>query len=190
MVGDGAKAATVVPVVSGYELEGVRIGHLIIDGNREHNPALDGCRGGGIFLYRGFGTVIEHCTVRGINGDGLSFQQSNDVLINERESENNAGLGPHPGSGSQHATIRKCVARNKGRNQEVPGIRIRGGTRDVLLRNTRIQDTRPPESRKRTTGIRREEKVGPLNLEGNTIETKILADDQRRDAGTNTKPDP
>ncbi len=127
MVSDGAKAVTVFPVVSGYELEGVRIEHLIIEGNHEHNPALDGCRGGGIFLYRGFGTVIEHCTVRDYSGDGISFQQSNDVLLDECVSENNTGLGLHPGSGSQRATIRKCVARNNGTDGLYLCWRVRHG---------------------------------------------------------------
>ena len=265
MVSDGAKAATVFPVVSGYELEDVRIEQLIVEGNREHNPVLDGCRGGGIFLYRGFGTVIEHCTVRGYGGDGISFQQSNDVIVSECVSENNAGLGLHPGSGSQRATIRKCVAHNNGadglflcwrvrhglfednvlegngrngvsighkdtdnllrnnqvrdnaedgilfrdetlgmaghrnllennlienngRDKEVAGIRIRGETRDVVLKNNRIHDVRPAESRRQTTGIRLEEKVGPVSLEGNTIEAKVLVDDRRREGAQDTKP--
>lgn len=114
MVGDEATAATVFPVVSGYDLEGVRIENLIIEGNKEHNVRLDGCRGGGIFLYRGFGTVIDHCQVRNYNGDGISFQQSNDVTVSECVSENNASLGLHPGSGSQRPTVRKCTARNNG----------------------------------------------------------------------------
>jgi polygalacturonase len=114
MAGNKGKAATVFPVVSGYDLEGARLEHLIIEGNREHNMALNGCRGGGIFLYRGFGTVIVHCTVRNYNGDGISFQQSNDVTVEHCVSENNASLGLHPGSGSQRPTVRGCVARNNG----------------------------------------------------------------------------
>lgn len=50
MVQNGAQAATVFPVVSGYNTEGVRIENLIIDGNKEANIPLNGCRGGGIFL--------------------------------------------------------------------------------------------------------------------------------------------
>jgi hypothetical protein len=41
-----------------------------------------------------------------------------------------------------------------------------------------------------STGIRLEENVGPVNLEGNAIETKVLVDDQRREAGKNTNPVP
>jgi hypothetical protein len=255
-LGDDARAATIFPVVSGYDLEGVRIEHLIIEGNRAHNVALDGCRGGGIFLYRGFGTVIEHCTVRDYSGDGISFQQSNDVLVNECSSENNAGLGLHPGSGSQRATIRQCVARNNGtdglflcwrvrhglfednllegngrygisighkdtdnllrnnqvrgnaeegvyfrdegpalaghrnrlennlienngQNQPVAGIRIRGETREVVLKNNRIRDTRPPASRKQTIGIQLDSAVGAVILQENTIEAATPVQDQR-----------
>src|SRR5204863_5396413 len=73
MVANKAQAATVFPVVSGYNLEGARVEDLIVDGNKEENVYLDGCRGGGIFLYRGFGTVIENCVVRNYHGDGISF---------------------------------------------------------------------------------------------------------------------
>lgn len=112
MVANKARAATVFPVVSGYNLEGARIENLIIDGNKEENTKMDGCRGGGIFLYRGFGTVIKGCVVRDFNGDGISFQQSNDVLVEDCTSEGNTGLGLHPGSGSQRPVVRGCIARN------------------------------------------------------------------------------
>jgi len=265
-IADGAKAATVFPVVSGYDLEGVRVEHLIIEGNREHNPLMDGCRGGGIFLYRGFGTTIEHCTVRNYSGDGISFQQSNEVTVNDCISEHNAGLGLHPGSGSQRATIRKCVASNNGgdglflcwrvrhglfednvlegnarygisighkdtdnllrnnqvrnngeegvyfrdeslplaghRNRlennlienngqktEVAAIRIRGETRDVVLKDNRIRDTRAPEARKQVIGIQLDEAAGPAVIGDNTIEAKTPILDRRRDrAAGNSSP--
>ena len=114
MVGDKAQAATVYPIVSGYNIEGVEVHDLIIDGNKDQNVSLNGCRGGGIFLYRGFGTVIENCIVRNYNGDGISFQASNDVLVRACTSEGNTGLGIHPGSGSQRPVVRDCIARRNG----------------------------------------------------------------------------
>jgi hypothetical protein len=114
MVDSGAQAATVFPIVSGYFAEGVRVDGLIIEGNKDENVPLNGCRGGGIFLYRCPGAELEHCMVRNFNGDGISFQQCNDVTVSDCVSENNAGLGLHPGSGSQRPSIRKCVARNNG----------------------------------------------------------------------------
>jgi hypothetical protein len=50
--------------------------------------------------------------------------------------------------------------------------------------------TIPACLQKQTTGIRLEEKVGPASLEGNTIETRIIVEDQRREAGKNTNPVP
>lgn len=134
MVSSGARAATVFPVISGYELEGCRLEGLTIDGNREHNPHLNGCRGAGIFLYRGFGTVIEDCTVRNFNGDGISFQQSNDVVVRGCLSEGNASLGFHPGSGSQRPLVEKCTARRNGEDGLFLCWRVRHGVfRDNVL---------------------------------------------------------
>jgi polygalacturonase len=127
MVANKAKAATVFPVVSGYDLEGARVEDLIIEGNKEENVHLNGCRGAGIFLYRGYGTVIENCVVRNYNGDGISFQQSNDVMVRGCTSEANAGLGLHPGSGSQRPVVRECVARGNGEDGLFLCWRVRHG---------------------------------------------------------------
>ena len=256
MVANKAQAATVFPVISGYNLEGVRVENLVIEGNKEENVYLDGCRGAGIFLYRGFGTAIENCVVRNYHGDGISFQQSNDVLVQGCVSEDNAGLGLHPGSGSQRPVVRECIARRNGedglylcwrvrhglfeknilenngrfgisighkdsdnllqdnqvrfnqedgiffRNEtegmaghrnrlesnliennggkgEATGIRVRGETRDLVFRNNIIRDTRPPEARKQTVGIRIEEPAGKVVLEGNEIDAQTQVEDQR-----------
>ena len=109
-----AQAATVFPVISGYHLEGARVERITIDGARDKNAPLNGCRGAGIFFYRAFGSTIEECLVRNYNGDGISFQQSNDVKVLRCRSENNAGLGIHPGSGSQRPVVRECISRGNG----------------------------------------------------------------------------
>jgi parallel beta-helix repeat protein len=109
MMAAEAFAATVFPVISAYDAEDYRIESLAVDGNREHNQTtIDGCRGAGIFSYRGDGAVIENCIVRGYSGDGISFQQSNDVQVLNCLAEGNAGKGFHPGSGSQRPIIRGC----------------------------------------------------------------------------------
>ncbi|MBI3415564.1 MAG: right-handed parallel beta-helix repeat-containing protein [Verrucomicrobia bacterium] len=257
MVSDDAKAATVFPVVSGYDLEGARIENLVIDGDKEHNQSLNGCRGGGIFLYRGFGTVIENCIVRNYNGDGISFQQSNDVIVRGCISERNTSLGLHPGSGSQRPTVQNCIARangddglflcwrvrhglfennllenngrfgisighkdsdnlirnnqvranhedgiffrnetlgmaghrnqiennlieNNGTKDKAAGIRIRGATQGVVLKQNIIRDSRPATERKQTTGIRLEENVGAVELVDNKIDSTTNIEDQRK----------
>ena len=127
LLANQAKAATVFAVVSGYNIDGVRLEDLIIEGDQAENVPLNGCRGGGIFLYRGHGTQIRGCVVRNFNGDGISFQQSNDVIVEDCTSENNAGLGMHPGSGSQRPIVRGCVVRNNGEDGLFLCWRVRHG---------------------------------------------------------------
>ncbi len=256
MVSNKAKAATVFPVISGYHIEGARIEDLIIDGNKDSNVHLNGCRGAGIFLYRAFGTVIRGCIVRNYNGDGISFQQSNDVTVVGCICEDNTYLGIHPGSGSQRPRVRNCIARgngtdglflcwrvrhglfednilegngrfgisighkdsdnllrcnivrsnsrdgiffrnetlgmaahrnrleeniieNNGKGQEVAGIRIRGYTNNLVFKNNIIRDTREDKLQRQTVGIRIEEQVGQIILDGNKIKAKIAIDDRR-----------
>ncbi len=256
MVQSGAQAATVFPVVSGYYVVNVKVQDLTIEGNAAENVPLNGCRGGGIFLYRCPGAVLERCVVRDYNGDGISFQQCNDVAVRECVSKNNRGLGLHPGSGSQRPVVRNCSARGNGedglflcwrvkeglfednilednkrfgisighkdtdnllRNNQVRGnhqdgvcfrnetegmaghrnrlennvienngvgqpaaaVRVRGETRDLVFKGNVIRDTRAPSERKQKTGIRLEEKVGTVTLEGNQIEAETKIEDQR-----------
>ena len=108
MMADGAFAATIFPIISAYNVENFRIERVTIDGNREHNTRIDGCRGAGIFFYQGDAGVIQDCTVRAYSGDGISFQQSNDVQVLHCTVEQCAGGGIHPGSGSQRAIVRGC----------------------------------------------------------------------------------
>lgn len=257
MVSAHAKAATVFPVVSGYELQGVRVENLVIDGNREENEWLSGCRGAGIFLYRGFGTLIKDCSVRNFHGDGISFQQSNDVKVLGSICEDNSHLGFHPGSGSQRPTVRGCIARRNGtdglflcwrvrhglfednlleangrfgisighkdsdnliranhvryngadgvffRNESLgmaahrnrlvdniienngikgsaAGIRIRGETNDLILRDNVIRDTREKDKQTQIVGVLIEEKVGNVRLEDNQIIAETQVDDRRK----------
>ncbi|HXG49483.1 MAG TPA: right-handed parallel beta-helix repeat-containing protein [Methylomirabilota bacterium] len=257
MVADGAQAATVFPVVSGYHAEGVRVESLTIDGNKDENVHLNGCRGGGIFLYRCPGAVLSNCVVRRYNGDGISFQQCNDVQVLDCRSEDNASLGLHPGSGSQRPLVRGCVAsgngedglflcwrvkhgvfenntlrangrfgisighkdtdnlirgnkvldnyedgvffrnetegmaghrnrveenliQNNGVKRPAAGIRVRGETRDLVLKGNIIRDTRTGRDRKQTTGIALEEKVGNVQSVDNTIDADTAVLDLRK----------
>ena len=110
MMAHEAYAATIFPVISAYHVHDFRIEGITIDGNREKNERIDGCRGAGIFFYQGDAGVIENCTVRGYNGDGISFQQSNDVQVLNCVVEQCAGGGIHPGSGSQRMLVRGCTS--------------------------------------------------------------------------------
>ena len=127
MVSAHARAATVFPVVSGTDIRGARVEDLVIEGNKQANPYLNGCRGAGIYLYRGFGVRVSGCLVRNFHGDGISFQQSNDVTVADCVVEDNTHLGLHPGSGSQRPTVRGCLARRNGTDGLFLCWRVRHG---------------------------------------------------------------
>jgi hypothetical protein len=128
MVKRNGWAATVFPVISGYDVRGTRLEHLEIDGSRDTNPFLDGCRGGGIYFSRGYGAEIHGCTVHHYNGDGISFQQSNDVTITDTVCRDNAGHGFHPGSGSHRTVMRRCRAEGNGEDGMFVCWRVKHGT--------------------------------------------------------------
>lgn len=140
MVGQDAYAATIFPVVSIVHCSGVEIEGLVIDGNKEENLHLNGCRGAGIYMYRGHGTVLKHCLVRDYSGDGISFQQSNDVTVMHCQSEGNTHLGLHPGSGSQRPIITNNIAKNNGEDGLFLCWRVRHGLfeNNILENNGRF----------------------------------------------------
>lgn len=128
MMAEGGFAATVFPVISGYNIEDARVENLAIDGNRAENPTVvDGCRTAGIFLYRGDSAIIAGCRVRDYSGDGISFQQSNDVQVRDCTVEHCAGLGLHPGSGSQRPVVTNCRAIGNESDGFYFCWRVRGG---------------------------------------------------------------
>lgn len=114
LISQQAVAHRQFPVISGYYVHDCVVGNLTIDGNNASNVLLTGCRGAGIFLYRSPGTQIRQCAIHAYGGDGISFQQSNDVIVEDCLCEGNAQVGLHPGSGSQRPVIRRCVSRNNG----------------------------------------------------------------------------
>jgi len=106
MVAQNASARRAFPIVGGWQVKDAVIEGLTIEGNRGKSERLDGCRGGGIYLFECEDVTIRRCTVREYNGDGISFQVSSHVTVEDCLTENNAGLGLHPGSGSQQPIVR------------------------------------------------------------------------------------
>ena len=128
LMSDDGFAATVYPVISGYKIRDAVVENLTVDGMRSKNPTkIDGCRTAAIYLYRGDGCQIRKCKVRNYNGDGISFQQSNDVTVVRCEVERCAGFGLHPGSGSQRPAVKHCKAINNGEDGFFFCWRVRGG---------------------------------------------------------------
>jgi len=107
LVSRQATAKLTFPVVGGWNIKHASVEGLNIDGNRGKAESLNGCRGGGIYLFECEHVVIRNCAVRNYPGDGVSFQVSSHVTVEGCLSEKNEGLGIHPGSGSQFPVVKR-----------------------------------------------------------------------------------
>jgi parallel beta-helix repeat protein len=106
LVSRKAVACLAFPLVSGSNIKNAVVEGLTIEGNGSRAEYLDGCRGGGIYLFDCENVTIRNCIVRHYKGDGISFQTSQHVTVMDCLCEDNFGLGLHPGSGSQHPVVR------------------------------------------------------------------------------------
>lgn len=102
----GSTCSTLFPILSGEFVKHVVIENLALDGNRAKNENLDGNYAGCIFLQDCSQIAIRSVTARNYNGDGMSWQICHDVTVENCRSHGHAGLGLHPGSGSQRPVIR------------------------------------------------------------------------------------
>jgi hypothetical protein len=98
--------STLFPILSGENISDVAIENLALDGNRQRNENLDGNYAGCIFLQDCSRIGIRGVTARNYNGDGISWQICHDVTVENCHSHGHAGLGLHPGSGSQRPVMK------------------------------------------------------------------------------------
>jgi hypothetical protein len=103
---EDATLASLFPLLSGENVRDVLLEDLCLDGNRKNNANLDGNYAGCIFLQDSSRITVRKVTARHYNGDGISWQVCHDVRVESCHSHDHAGLGLHPGSGSQRPIIR------------------------------------------------------------------------------------
>ncbi|MFI5454240.1 MAG: right-handed parallel beta-helix repeat-containing protein [Isosphaerales bacterium] len=130
-------AATLFPLISGENIAGVVIEDLALDGNRDNNENLDGNYAGCIFLQDCKDVTVRKVIARHNNGDGISWQVCHDVRVENCHSHDHAGLGLHPGSGSQRPIIRE----NRVERNQI-GIFFCWGVRFGLAENNTISEAR------------------------------------------------
>ena len=130
-------AATLFPLISGENVADCVIENLTLDGNRDHNENLDGNYSGCVFLQDCNRVTLRRVTARANNGDGISWQICHDVTVEDCHSHGHAGLGLHPGSGSQRPVIRG----NKVENNDI-GLFFCWGVRGGLAERNTIADSR------------------------------------------------
>ncbi len=102
-----ASAATLFALIHGEGITDAAVENIMLDGNKANNEFLNGNHTGCIYLLSSNRVTIRKVTARNFNGDGISWQTSHDVTVEECRSQDNAGLGLHPGSGAKRPTARR-----------------------------------------------------------------------------------
>lgn len=196
LVSQKASAAIAFPIIGGWNVKDVLLEGLTIEGNKENRERLDGCRGGGIYLFESSSVKIRDCVVRNYAGDGISFQVCDDVTVEGCRVEQNTGLGIHPGSGSQRPIVRANVScanggdglyvcwrvkhgvfeKNEIRDNRGVGISIGHKDTDNLFRENSITGNV-------RTGVLFREESEPMGAHRNTFERNTIVDNGRSEGG-------
>lgn len=129
--------SSLFPIINCELVEDVVIENITLDGNRENNENFNGNHAGGIFAQDCSRLTFRDVTSRNYNGDGFSWQICHDVVVEGCHSHDNAGLGLHPGSGSQRPIMRE----NRLERNNI-GIFFCWGVRHGLAENNRCVENR------------------------------------------------
>jgi hypothetical protein len=97
-----SNASSVIEVI---EAENVGISSLTADGNRELNFFADGCNNAGILVLRSKKVTVDNVHVKNFNGEGISWQITENVTIKNSEISGSGNTGLHPGTGSPFSVI-------------------------------------------------------------------------------------
>jgi hypothetical protein len=83
-----------------------------VEGNKNTNEYINGCRGGGVYIHKSRNCLVENVKVNEFNGDTFSWQITENITIRGCEALNGGGLGFHPGTGSDHSIVENCISHN------------------------------------------------------------------------------
>jgi hypothetical protein len=91
--------------VSAMGVQNILISNFAIDGNKEKNDLLDGCNGGGVAILKSKNITVDNIHVYNFNGEGITWQITENITVQNCEINGCANNGLHPGSGSPVSTI-------------------------------------------------------------------------------------
>lgn len=97
-----SNASSVIEVI---KAENVLISNLTADGNRTENFFADGCNSAGILILKSKKVTVDNVHVKDFNGEGISWQITENVTIRNSEISGSGNTGMHPGTGSPFTII-------------------------------------------------------------------------------------
>ncbi len=85
--------------------ENVVLSRFMVDGDKARAARTDGCNGGGIAILYAKNVLVDHVHVKDFNGEGITWQVTENVTVQNCEVEGSANIGMHPGTGSPKTKI-------------------------------------------------------------------------------------
>lgn len=92
-------------VIEAIDVENCSVSNLTADGNRKENFFADGCNSAGILILRSKYVTVANVYVKDFNGEGISWQITENVTIKNSEISGSGNTGLHPGTGSPFSVI-------------------------------------------------------------------------------------
>jgi nitrous oxidase accessory protein NosD len=123
-------------VIEAIDVENVLIYNLVTDGNRKENFFADGCNSAGILILRSKKVTVDNVYVKDFNGEGISWQITENVTIKNSEISGSGNTGLHPGTGSPFSTIEN----NNIHNNDRDGLFICWRVYQSQVSNNKIHD--------------------------------------------------
>jgi hypothetical protein len=125
------------PIIAVRGVNDVEIEDLIADGNLAENMDMyiDGCRNGALYFHQGKDHAVRRCVVRDFNGDGISWQTTHNMLVEEVDASG-MSYGLHPGTGSLNSVIRNCRSHH---NRRI-GLFVCWNVRHGVFENNMIEN--------------------------------------------------
>jgi hypothetical protein len=114
-VPDEGFVSNAVSLIKGYGVSDASVENLVIQGNKETNFKMDGCRGGAIYFTKSEKCSVIGCDVYDYNGDAISFQITRDIRIEDCSVTGATSIGLHPGTGSARVRVKNGTFTQCGR---------------------------------------------------------------------------
>ena len=112
-----SNASSVIEVL---DAENITISNLTADGNRAENFFADGCNSAGVIILRSKNVTVDNVHVKDFNGEGMSWQITENVTVKNCEISGSGNTGLHPGTGSPFSIIKN----NNVHHNDVEGLFI------------------------------------------------------------------
>ncbi len=116
--------------------QNVVLSGFVVDGNKENTVHVDGCNGGGIAVLYSTNVLVDHVHVRDFNGEGITWQVTENVTVQNCEIEGCANIGMHPGTGSPKSRI----INNDSHNNAKDGLFICWRVHHSVIKNNKFHD--------------------------------------------------